>query len=297
MRKQKISEIFNNIDTNFIEEAYLVNKTQNIKRNMWMKLGAVAACCALTVVLGVGIFQIGIFEKSNLPESTEFNNTDGLITDDSLTKTQTDKNNTNLPSDTQPPISSIELISLYDILSALKNSDIQNSLTQKFPEKFQPEYKKLFDTLSSSGYIYSVATTEDSIAEDAVTFYKDTDGKNLFYLAPYRELEDIGIKSYVWFRGELYMVFICNADPEVLTQSETITDYIRIRRLGLKILDEVGSGEKTICYMIDGNEKHHAASFLDDTHFYIINAVSAETSQDELKALIDVISFDKIYLE
>ena len=55
--------------------------------------------------------------------------------------------------------------SICEIVSVLKSSD-----TQGYREEFQTEYNELFAVLKSCGFIYSVTTTENTTAADAVTF-------------------------------------------------------------------------------------------------------------------------------
>ncbi|MBE6638347.1 MAG: hypothetical protein E7616_02685 [Ruminococcaceae bacterium] len=59
MTTKKFSNALGNIGENYIDEA--VNYTAKRKSNACMKWGAVAACFALVAVLGIGVFQSGLF--------------------------------------------------------------------------------------------------------------------------------------------------------------------------------------------------------------------------------------------
>lgn len=203
---------------------------------------------------------------------------------------QTNDSNTN-SSPMQAPVSPIQMNSVDEILSVLKTSDTQN-----YREDCQVAYSELFATVSSSGFIYSIETTKITTSKDAITFLVK-DGENLFYLMPYAKYEDAGIISYVMFRGALYQVCVYNVDAEVLAQTKTISEYVRVR-LGRNVLDEVISGKNTVCFMADGSStakpKNRAASFIDDNHYFFI---STDASQDELKAFLDFVNFEKIFIE
>jgi len=58
---KKISEAVGNISTQHIEEAadYVVKRKNHTP--MWSKIGLIAACFAVVTVLGIGIFQSGLF--------------------------------------------------------------------------------------------------------------------------------------------------------------------------------------------------------------------------------------------
>lgn len=236
-------------------------------------------------------------EQNQTGESSQTNknnqtNDGGQADDSSQTNEngQTDESNMN-SSPIQAPVPPIQMNSVDEILSVLKTSDTQN-----YREDCQAAYSDLFATVSSSGFIYSIETTKITTSKDAITFLVK-DGENLFYLMPYAKYEDAGIISYVMFRGALYQVCVYNVDAEVLAQTKTISEYVRVR-LGRNVLDEVISGKNTVCFMADGSStakpKNRAASFIDDNHYFFI---STDASQDELKAFLDFVNFEKIFIE
>lgn len=60
MKEKETSKLYNsitNVDNQFIEEAQAINYK---KKSGWLKWGAIAACLAV-VVLGIGLFQCGLF--------------------------------------------------------------------------------------------------------------------------------------------------------------------------------------------------------------------------------------------
>lgn len=200
-----------------------------------------------------------------------------------------DRNNGN-PQLVGPLAPSIQAGSIDEIVSLLKNADIKS-----YGEECQAAYQKLFSTLSQSGYIYSVDTTNGIDQEDAVTLF-EKDGSNIFYLMPYARYEDIGIYSYVIFRKKLYQICIYNADEEFLSQDGKTSEYLK-NRLEWNVLDEVTAENTTVCFMSEGGTAYHkncAGSFLDRNHYYV---VKTEAPQDELKAFLEVLRFEKVSID
>ena len=70
MRKNKISEVIGKIDPKYVEEATAyTGETNIIRRNGWRKRGAMAACFAVMVLIGVLVFPR---LQQDSPESTSF---------------------------------------------------------------------------------------------------------------------------------------------------------------------------------------------------------------------------------
>ncbi len=66
MRKKKISEIIDSIDSKYVTEASSPNEeTKRSRRPIWLTWGAAAACLALVAVLGIGIFKSGMFDRNS----------------------------------------------------------------------------------------------------------------------------------------------------------------------------------------------------------------------------------------
>lgn len=64
MKRKKISETIENINSKYINEAIAyIGEEKAVHRNGWMKWGAIAACFALVAVLSIGIFQSGLFSN------------------------------------------------------------------------------------------------------------------------------------------------------------------------------------------------------------------------------------------
>ncbi len=62
MRKNRISETIGNINQKYVNEATAyTGEVKAVRRPVWMKWGAVAACFALVAVIGIGVFQSGLF--------------------------------------------------------------------------------------------------------------------------------------------------------------------------------------------------------------------------------------------
>ena len=59
MNAKKFSDAMSELDTKYVDEA--LNYKKKAKKPGWVKWGAMAACFALIAVLGVGVFQSGLF--------------------------------------------------------------------------------------------------------------------------------------------------------------------------------------------------------------------------------------------
>ncbi len=59
MNAKKFSEAMSELDTQYVDEA--LNYKKKAKKPVWAKWGAIAACFAAVTVLGVGLFQSGLF--------------------------------------------------------------------------------------------------------------------------------------------------------------------------------------------------------------------------------------------
>ena len=59
MNAKKFSDAMSELDTKYVDEA--LNYKKKAKKPGWVKWGAMAACFAVIAVLGVGVFQSGLF--------------------------------------------------------------------------------------------------------------------------------------------------------------------------------------------------------------------------------------------
>jgi len=59
MNAKKFSDAMSELDTKYVDEA--LNYKKKAKKPGWIKWGAMAACFAVIAVLGVGVFQSGLF--------------------------------------------------------------------------------------------------------------------------------------------------------------------------------------------------------------------------------------------
>lgn len=262
-----------------------------MKKNIYLKMIA-SVICLLCL-----IFVTGCNSSDNLQGNV--NNQD-LSHNDSVSdiqnKDNTDKdssvnNNANNEDPLTPPAPPIQAGSINEVVSLLVKSD-----TKGYNEKLQPEYQGLFSQLKKSGFIYRVVTSDNMAAKDAITLF-ESDGNNLFFIMPYAKYEDAGIVSYVMFRGKMYQVCVYNVDEKVLPKAESISKYIKTRR-NTDILNETAVNKTTVCFMTEGDgndyQKNCAAAFIDADHYYI---VKTEASQDELKAFINTLRFEKMSIE
>ncbi len=259
-----------------------------LKNNMLLKVIALVVC--LLCVLSAAACNSSV-ELSDAPNGSSKNNKENTVENQDDMSGRNGANNMNSALPVQSPVPPLQMGSICEIVSVLKSSD-----TQGYREEFQTEYNELFAVLKSCGFIYSVTTTENTTAADAVTFLVK-DGNNIFFVMPYARYEDAGIVSYVMFRGALYQVCVYTADTKVLAQAKTISEYIKTRT-GRDVLNETASGKNTVCFMTDGtaavDQKNYAASFIDDNHYYV---VSTEASQGDLNTFLSALNFEKISVE
>ena len=61
MKKKTISDAITNISTEYIEKAADYTAVKQARKPVWLKWVAMAACFAVVAVLGVGVFQTGLF--------------------------------------------------------------------------------------------------------------------------------------------------------------------------------------------------------------------------------------------
>lgn len=61
MKKKTISDAITNISAEYIEKAADYTAVKKVRKPVWVKWAAMAACFAVVAVLGVGVFQSGLF--------------------------------------------------------------------------------------------------------------------------------------------------------------------------------------------------------------------------------------------
>ena len=59
MNSKKFSEAMSELDSKYVDEA--ISYKKKAKKPVWAKWGAIAACFVAVTVLGVGLFQSGLF--------------------------------------------------------------------------------------------------------------------------------------------------------------------------------------------------------------------------------------------
>lgn len=59
MNAKKFSDAMSDLDMKYVDEA--INYKKKDRKSIWVKLGMVAACFVVIAVLGVGVFQSGLF--------------------------------------------------------------------------------------------------------------------------------------------------------------------------------------------------------------------------------------------
>lgn len=128
MKEKEISKLYNsitNVDNQFIEEA------QTKKKIGWLKVAAMAACFVVVTVLGVGLFQSGLFNSHT--DIATLNNGDKIVF------VKSDNIGSSLALDvnvTKKPLTEDEISALFSDLSITANAiflnnDIDTDSSQK----------------------------------------------------------------------------------------------------------------------------------------------------------------------
>ena len=296
MKAEKMMNAIGKISDRHIEEFAVIRN--NKRRTLWIKVLSAAAC--LCVVLSAIIILPGMIKSApptKIPPNIEDYSPTGTPVPSEPNASETYDPSEGISggtcSDLCPTLgilddhtdSLIFATSIEEVVSLLQNADLKN-----YPEEVRKVYDELFSALKKPGFIYSVDAAN---SKDGITcFVKD--GKNVFFILPYTQHEDMGIASYVVFREAVYYVLIYTADEKVLAQTETVSEYFEARMNGVQEITEEGN---TVFYTTKteaGKQKNHAIAFIDSDHYY---RVSAEVTKEELKAFLDVVSFQKIPLE
>ena len=70
MNSKKFSEAMSELDSKYVDEA--ISYKKKAKKPVWAKWGAIAACFVAVTVLGVGLFQSGLFGNQIIPADNGF---------------------------------------------------------------------------------------------------------------------------------------------------------------------------------------------------------------------------------
>ena len=120
MNAKKFSDAMSEIDSKYVDEA--INYKKKVKKPVWAKWGAVAACFAAVAILGVGLFQSGLF--GNRTDIATLNNGDKII----FVKSDNVGGSLALDVDaTTKPLTEDEAEALFPGLSVTANAIFQNS--------------------------------------------------------------------------------------------------------------------------------------------------------------------------
>lgn len=268
-----------------------------MKNIMYRKMGTLFICL-LCIVLATGCSSANRMQ-GNVPNQDEAhitdNNDDASIVQngnnteiDSLGKNNANTENPQAVAQPAPPI---QAESFNEIVSLLVKAD-----TQGYNELIQLKYEELFSQFKNNGYIYQVVTSDNMMAQDAITLF-EREGKNMFFIMPCTQYEDSGIVSYVLFHGEIYQVNIYNVDEKSIPQADSISEYIQTR-LSVVASDEMTIGKASVCFFTEGDGKDYlkkcAAAFIDSKYYYVLKT---ETSHNELNEFIRLINFEKMTIE
>lgn len=264
-----------------------------MKSNMYIKI-ITLIICLLCFISAMGCNSANNFQgnNNNRDPSQVYDNNNKVSNaqnennagKDSAININTSNNDSQAVAQPAPPI---QTESLNEVISLLVKSD-----TKGYNEKLQLKYQGMFSRVKKCGFIYHVVTSDNVAANNAITWYKK-DGKELFFIMPYARYEDAGIVSYVMFHEELYQVCIYNVDEKFLSETESISEYIKAR-LGLNVSNEMTESENTVCFTTIGDGSNGAIAFIDNDHYYFVKATA---SQAQLEAFINVLTFEKLSIE
>ena len=122
MKKKIISDAVTNISSEYIEKAADYTVARKKSKSLWVKLGTMAACFAVVVALGVGVFQSGLF--GNRTDIATLNNGDKIT----FEQTDTLGGSLSLALDvTTKPLTEDEAVALFADLPVTANAIFKNS--------------------------------------------------------------------------------------------------------------------------------------------------------------------------
>lgn len=176
-----------------------------------------------------------------------------------------------------PPAQPIPFDDITTVADAIHNNDVSS-----YPEHDQKAYLRMFERIRNDDFVYMASGNElISLREDLS-----------IYLFPYNEYEDIGIGYYVAYKGKLYHVMFCYADPYIISSTDGIAEYLK-KRMGRRSDKEIIIQNQTVSEFITNDSKIYASSFIDLNHYYDI---VTSASEDELIEFLSIFSYEKIQL-
>jgi len=163
-------------------------------------------------------------------------------------------------------------------IAAINSCDVSD-----YDEDYREDYRKMFESFRKDGSIYQV------INNDAVKS-SDKQGVALFPKAKY---EDLGIGSYVTFKGNNYHITFYYADADVLSEKDSIAQYLQ-KRMGRRSDKEISVNDKNVSLLLSDNGQSYAGAFIDENHYFTVNC---SASEDELTEFLNVFQYEKLGIQ
>lgn len=180
----------------------------------------------------------------------------------------------------EPSAPSVQPISFDDIATAayaIRNNDVSS-----YPEQAQDVYLSMFERIKNDNFLYQTSCSE-------LISLKEDFGICLF---PYAAYEDMGIGHYVTYKGKLYHVTFYYTDPYVISETDSIGDYLK-KRMGRRSDKDIIIQNQKFSESITDDGRIYVSSFIDSDHYYDIVTSAPE---DELMEFLSIFSYEKIPL-
>ena len=186
-------------------------------------------------------------------------------------------------SDTVDPMqpTTAKPVSFKDTESAIAAINIGD--LSSYDEAYREDYRKMFESFKKDGSIYQV------INNDAVKS-NDNYGVALFPKAKY---EDMGIGSYVTFKGNNYHITFYYADADFLSETDSIAQYLQ-KRMGRRSDKEITVNGKNVSLLFTDNGQTYAGAFIDENHYFTVNCVASEA---ELTEFLNAFEYEKLGIQ
>lgn len=176
-----------------------------------------------------------------------------------------------------PPVQPISFDDIATAAYAIRNNDVSS-----YPEQSQGVYLSMFERIRNDNFLYQASCSE-------LISLKEDFGICLF---PYAAYEDMGIGHYVTYKGKLYHVTFYYTDPYVISETDSIGDYLK-KRMGRRSDKDIIIQNQKFSESITGDGIIYASSFIDADHYFDIITSAPE---DEMREFLSIFSYEKIPL-
>lgn len=176
-----------------------------------------------------------------------------------------------------PPVQPIYFDDIASAAYAIRNNDVSS-----YPEQAQDVYLSMFERIRNDNFLYQASCSElISLKEDFG-----------ICLLPYVAYEDMGIGHYVTYKGKIYHVTFYYTDPYVISETDSIGDYLK-KRMGRRNDKDITIQDQKFSESITGDGMIYASSFIDADHYFDIVTSAPE---DEFMKFLSIFSYEKIPL-